>query len=443
MTYDFTKPANSLEEFWMPFTPQRFFKKHPRIVTRAQGMYYYDTEGKEVLDAIAGLWCVNAGHGNRHVNDAIKKQLDTLDYVSFFQYGNPTAFQAASRACGVMPERFSKVFFSNSGSEAVETALKIALNYHRMRGDAGRKILIGRERAYHGMNFGCISVGGITPYHANFGQTLPMVDHIRHTHDLEHNAFKKGQPEYGAHFADDLERIIQFHDASNVAAVIVEPVSGATGVLPPPKGYLEKIRAICDKHGVLLIFDEVITGFGRFGSISSTTHFNVMPDIITMAKGLTNGIVPMGATFVAQHVYDAFMKGPEYAVELMHGYTYSGHPLAAAAVIGVLDAVKEDNIWENAKKMAKPFEDAVHTLKGKPHVIDIRNAGILACIQLAPTKPEDPGKLAREISWELFNRGLMVRYSGPQLYICPPLILDQNHIDRIVTSIGKALDDLG
>jgi beta-alanine--pyruvate transaminase len=441
MAYDFTTAANSLDEFWMPFTPVRYFKKSPRMVVKAEGMYYYDAEGKEIIDGIAGLWCVNAGHGNPKVKEAIKAQLDTLDYVSFFQYGNPTAFKAASRLCAAMPKDFGHVFFSNSGSEAVETALKIALNYHRLKGEGTRRILIGRERSYHGVNFGGISVGGITPNRAYFGQLLPNIDHIPHTYNLEKNAFSKGQPKWGAHLADDLERRILLHDPKNVAAVIMEPVAGATGVLPPPEGYLKKVAEICKKYGVLLIFDEVITGFGRFGAISSADYFGVQPDIITMAKGITNGTIPMGATFVTNEIHDAFMKGPEHVIELMHGYTYSGHPVAAAAAIGTLDAMQDGKIWENAQKMAKPFEDAVHSLKNKPRVIDIRNCGILAAIELEAGPKDDFFKHCREASWELFHRGAMVRFGGggANLYLCPPLILNQNHIDRLVTLVGEVL----
>lgn len=442
MSYDFTTAGNSTNEFWMPFTPMRYFKESPRMVVRADGMYYYDQDGKEILDAIAALWCVNAGHNQPKISEAVKAQLDTLDFVSNFQYASPTPFRAASRLVAMMPDHIGHVFFSNSGSEAVETALKMAINYHRLRGEGTRRLLIGRERAYHGMNFGCISVGGISPNRTAFhGQLLPAVDHLPHTHNLEHNAFSRGQPAWGAHLADELENLILHHDPSNVAAVIVEPVAGATGVLPPPKGYLEKIEATCRKYGVLMIFDEVITGFGRFGAISSAPHFGVTPDIITMAKGITNGVVPMGATFVSKGVYDAFMKGPEQTVELMHGYTYSGHPLACAALIGTLDTIQDQNIWDNAKKMDKPFEDAVHTLKDKPRVVDIRNAGILAAIQLRPEAGDDPYRITREVSWKLFARGAMIRYSGPNLYLCPPLIFNQKHLDQMVTMLGDALDE--
>lgn len=443
MAYDFTTAANSVEEFWMPFTPQRLFKKAPRMVVRASGMYYYDENNKPILDAAAGMWCVNAGHDQPKVKEAIKAQLDLLDFAPAFQFGHPTVFKAASRVIAGMPKAYTHVFFSNSGSEAVDTALKMALAYHRIKGDGTRRTLIGRERAYHGVGFGGISVGGLPYNRAAFGQLLPNIDHLPHTHDLTRNAFAKGQPDHGLEYADALERLVYLHDPSNIAAVIVEPVSGSTGVLPPPKGYLKRIREICDKYGILMIMDEVITGFGRFGAMSSAEYFGVTPDIITMAKGLTNGTVPMGATFVKKDIYEAFMNGPEQFIELMHGYTYSGHPLAAAAVIGNLDAVNDQKIWENAKKMEKPFEDAMHSLKGKPRIVDIRNCGILAGIQIEdhPDK-NDPGKHCRDVAYELFRRGIMVRYTGPNICVSPPLTMDLNHLDEIVTKIGDVLNDL-
>ena len=438
--YDFTTAANSLEEFWMPFTPQRYFKDAPRMIVSADGMYYKDQDGKPILDGVAGLWCVNAGHNHPRVKEAIKAQLDILDYAPNFQFGHPTAFKAASRLVADMPDPISHVFFSNSGSEAVDTALKIALAYHRVRGQGTRRVLIGRERGYHGVGFGGISVGGLPYNRAAFGQLLPNVDHLPQTHNLEHNAFKKGMPDWGAHLADDLEKIIILHDPENVAAVIVEPVAGSTGVLPPPVGYLKRLREICDKYGVLLIFDEVVTGFGRFGSVSSSTYFGVIPDIITSAKGITNGTVPMGATFVGEHIYDAFMHGPEKVIELMHGYTYSGHPLACAAALGTMDAYNEDKIFENSVKMAPVLEAAIHTLRGKPHVVDIRNCGLLAGVQLAEHSKEDPARYAREVSYELFRRGAMVRYTGMNLYLSPPLIVNAAQIEQLVTMIGDVLD---
>ena len=437
--YDFTTSSNSLEEFWMPFTPQRFFKDHPRMVVSAKGMYYKSDDGRDILDAAAGMWCVNAGHNPPRVIEAIKSQLDLMGYAPCFQYGHPTAFKAASRLVAAMLPSISQVFFSNSGSEAVDTALKIALAYHRAKGDAGRRVLLGRERAYHGVGFGGISVGGLTYNRAAFGQLLPNVDHLPHTHNLEHNAFKRGMPEWGAHLADALENLVQFHDPQNVAAVIVEPVSGSTGVLPPPKGYLNRIREICDRHGILLIFDEVVTGFGRFGAASSSDYFGVVPDIITTAKGVTNGMIPMGATFVSQSVYDAFMKGPEKTIELMHGYTYSGHPLAAAAALATMDCYTEDGIFDNAKNMAPVLEDAVHSLKGHPRIVDIRNCGMVAGIQLEEAKGDDPYKYAREASYKLFEMGAMVRQSGPNLYMSPPLIINREEIEKLVSMISDSI----
>lgn len=443
MTYNFATAPNSTEEFWMPFTPQRLFKGAPRMVVRAKGMYYYDEQGKEILDGAAGMWCVNAGHDQPQVKEAIVAQLNDLDYAPAFQFGHPSVFRAASRLIAGMPQGFSHVFFSNSGSEAVDTALKIALAYHRMKGNGTRRLLVGRERAYHGVNFGGISVGGLPYNRVAFGQLLPNVAHLPHTHDLKRNAFARGMPEHGMDYADHLEKIVYLHEAENIAAVIVEPVSGSTGVLPPPKGYLKRLREICDKYGILMIMDEVITGFGRFGAISSSDYFGVVPDIITTAKGLTNGVVPMGATFVRKEIYDAFMKGPEQFIELMHGYTYSGHPLAAAAVIGTMDAVQDQKIWENAKAMEKPFEDAMHSMRDLPHVVDIRNCGILAGIQIEdhPDKG-DTGKFARDAAYEMFRRGLMLRYTGNNICVSPPLTFDQNHLDRLVTTFSEVMRDL-
>lgn len=431
--YDFTTAANSLEEFWMPFTPQRFFKDAPRIVVAADGMYYTDQDGKQILDGTAGLWAVNAGHNKARIKEAMTAQMNTLDYAPNFQMGHPTAFKAASRLVAAFPEDFTHVFLSNSGSEAVDSALKIALAYQRCRGKGGKKVLIGRERSYHGVGFGGISVSGVGYVRTQFSQLLPHVDHLPHTHNLQHNAYKRGEPEWGAHLADELENLVALHGGDNIAAVIVEPIAGAPGVLPPPKGYLKRLRELCTKHDILLIFDEVVTGFGRLGSFSASDYFDVVPDMITTAKGLTNATVPMGATFVTDKIYNEFMKGPEKVTEFMHGYTYSGHPLACAAAIATLDVFQEENILENSKKMAPLFEEAVHSLKGLPNVVDIRNLGMLAAVQLADKPGDDPYGLARDVSFELFRRGVFIRNNGANLIISPPLILDANHIDQMVT----------
>lgn len=437
--YDFSTSANSLEEFWMPFTPQRFFKNAPRIVVSADGMYYKDRDGKEILDGTAGLWAVNAGHNRRQIKEAMKAQMELLDYAPNFQLGHPTAFKAASRLVAAMPDHISHVFMSNSGSEAVDTALKIALVYQRIRGKPTKKVLIGRERSYHGVGFGGISVGGVPYVRTSFSQLLPYVDHLPHTHSIEHNAFQKGEPSWGVHLADELENIVSLHGAENIAAVIVEPVAGAPGVLPPPKNYLKRLRELCTKHEILLIFDEVVTGFGRLGAISSSTYFGVEPDIITTAKGLTNAAVPMGATFVSSKIYNEFMQGPEKVTEFMHGYTYSGHPLACAAAIATLDVFAEDNILDNAVRMAPVFGDAVHALKGLPRIVDIRNMGILAAVQFEDYTADDPYYYAREISYELFRQGVFIRNNGANLIISPPLILDQNHVDQMMTMLGSVI----
>lgn len=442
MTYDFTTPPNSLEEHWMPFTPQRWFKKNPRILVSADGMYYKDQEGREILDGCAGLWCVNAGHNKPKIKQAIKDQLELLDYTSNFQMASGTAFKAASRLVNAFPKDYDHVFFCNSGSEAVDTALKIALAYWRSKGQGHRQVLIGRERAYHGVGFGGISVGGI-PYNRKvFGSLLPKIDHLPHTYDYEHNAFSKGEPAWGAHLADNLENILTLHDPENVAAVIVEPVSGSTGVLPPPKNYLKRLREICDKHGILLIFDEVVTGFGRMGKITSAEYFGVMPDMICCAKGITNGTVPMGAVFTRQGIYQEFLKGPETTMEFMHGYTYSGHPLAAAAAIATLDTYIEEKLFENAAAIAPKWEEAMHSLKGKPRVRDIRNLGILCGLELDFGPEDDYGLHARNLFIKLYEKGLMTRYSGNNICLSPPLMLDENHIDRMVTTIAEALHEI-
>src|SRR2546430_13479954 len=362
--------------FWMPYTANRQFKKAPRLLARAEGMYYWTLEGRQVLDGCAGLWCVNAGHSRPKIVEAVRRQVATMDFAPTFQMGHPIAFEFADRLARIAPPGLSRVFFTNSGSEAVDTALKIALAYHRARGEGQRTRLIGRERGYHGVNFGGISVGGMVANRKMFGTLLAGVDHIRHTHDTR-NVFSRGQPAHGAELADDLERVIALHDASTIAAVIVEPVAGSTGVLLPPKGYLQRLREICDKHGILLIFDEVITGFGRVGAPFAASHFGVTPDLMTLAKGLTNGAVPMGAVVVKRHIHDAFMNGPEHLIEFFHGYTYSAHPLACAAGIGTLQTYADEGLLTRGATMAPTFEDAVHSLKDLPNVIDVRNIGLV------------------------------------------------------------------
>jgi beta-alanine--pyruvate transaminase len=427
-----------LDAYWMPFTANRQFKKAPRLLARADGMYFWTPEGRQVLDGVAGLWCVNAGHARPKIVQAIQQQAAELDYAPPFQMGHPKAFELAERLVKIAPAGMNKVFYTNSGSESVETALKMAIAYHRVRGEGQRTRLIGRERGYHGVNFGGISVGGMVANRKMFGTLLAGVDHIRHTHDPARNAFSREQPAHGAEFADDLERLIALHDASTIAAVIVEPVAGSTGVLIPPQGYLQRLREICDKHGILLIFDEVITGFGRTGQPFAAQTFGVTPDLMTVAKGITNGCVPMGAVFVKQHIHDAFMQGPEHLIEFFHGYTYSAHPLACAAALGTLDTYADDGLLTRASEMQACFADAVHSLKGLPNVIDVRNIGLVGGIELAP-RPEEPAKRAFEVFLDCWEQGVLIRTTGDTIALSPPLIIEKSHIDRIVSTVGEAI----
>ncbi|MFO7483514.1 aspartate aminotransferase family protein [Oceanibaculum nanhaiense] len=437
---DITRP-NDLESFWMPFTANRAFKKNPRMLVEAEGMHYTTADGRRILDGTAGLWCVNAGHRREKIVKAIQKQAEKLDYAPSFQMGHPLSFELASRLTTMLPG-YDRVFFTGGGSESVDTALKIAIAYHRVRGEGTRTRLIGRERGYHGVGFGGISVGGIVSNRKFFGSLLPGVDHLPHTHSPENQAFTRGQPEWGGHLADELERLVTLHDASNIAAVIVEPVAGSTGVLIPPKGYLQKLRSICDKHGILLIFDEVITGFGRLGSSFATEHFGVKPDLITTAKGLTNGCVPMGAVFARQGIYDTFMdNAPEGTIELFHGYTYSGHPLAAAAGLATLDVYKEEGLFERAAELAPYWEDAVHSLKGVGPVIDLRNLGIIAGIELEGI-PGKPTARAMEAFGKAYEKGLLIRTTGDIIALSPPLILEKSHIDEMFGTLGDVLKTL-
>ena len=427
-----------MDAYWMPFTANRQFKQAPRLLDKASGMHFWTPEGRQILDGIAGLWCVNAGHARPKIVKAIAEQAAEMDFAPPFNMGHPKAFELAERLVELTPAGLNRVFYTNSGSEAVETALKMAIGYHRARGDGARTRLIGRERGYHGVNFGGISVGGIVGNRKSFGPLLPGVDHMRHTHDLGRNAFSRGVPEHGAELADDLERLVALHDASTIAAVIVEPVAGSTGVLLPPRGYLQRLRSICDKHGILLIFDEVITGFGRLGSPFAATHFGVTPDLMTVAKGITNGCVPMGAVFAKQSIHDAFMTGPEHLIEFLHGYTYSAHPLACAAALGTLATYADDGLLTRGASMAPVFENALHSLKGVPHVIDIRNIGLVGGIELDPI-PGNPGKRAFDVFLECWERGVLVRTTGDTIALSPPLIVESSHIDQMVSTIADVL----
>jgi len=429
-----------LEPFWMPFTANRQFKASPRILVSAQDMHYTTEDGRKILDGTAGLWCVNAGHCRPRIIEAIQRQAQTLDYSPLFQMGHPGEFRAAGLIADLAPPGLNRVFFTNSGSEAVDTALKIVLAYHRARGEGHRTVLIGRERGYHGVGFGGISVGGIPANRKVFGSLLPRVDHLPHTHSLEHNAFSRGQPAWGAHLADELEtRLIALHDASNIAAVIVEPVAGSTGVLVPPKGYLERLRAICDKYGLLLIFDEVITGFGRTGRAFAAETFGVVPDLITFAKGVTNATVPLAGVIARREIYDAIVNNaPADTVELFHGYTYSGHPLAAAAAEATLALYHEEGLFERARNIAPRFEAALHNLKGLPQVIDIRNFGLMAAIELEPIAGK-PGSRGFQTFLKCYEKGILVRVTGDILALSPPLIINEKQIDELAATIAAVL----
>ncbi|PWV59112.1 aspartate aminotransferase family protein [Plasticicumulans acidivorans] len=431
-------PTPDMNALWMPFTANRQFKADPRLLVAAEGMYYTSHDGRQVLDGCAGLWCVNAGHGRRPIVEAVQRQVAELDYAPGFQMGHPAAFTLAERLVGLTEGKMGQVFFTNSGSESVDTALKIALAYHRVRGEGSRTRLIGRERGYHGVGFGGLSVGGIGPNRKLFGPLLPGVDHLPHTHNLEHNAFSKGQPAWGAHLADELERIVALHDASTIAAVIVEPMAGSTGVLMPPQGYLQRLREICDKYGILLIFDEVITGFGRLGAPFAFQRLGVVPDLMTTAKGITNGTVPMGAVFCRPGIYEAFMSGPESAIELMHGYTYSGHPLACAAGLATLDIYAEEKLLTRALELEGYFGESLHSLRGQPNVIDIRNLGLVGAVELS-SRDGKPGARAYDVFLECYRRGVMVRYTGETIAVSPPLIVERQHIDQLVGTLGEVL----
>src|ERR1700726_3884115 len=430
---------NDLEAYWLPFTPNRAFKAAPRLITRAKGMHYYTPDGRAVLDGTAGLWCTNAGHNRDPIVRAIAAQAAELDYAPAFQFAHPKAFELASRIAALAPADLDHVFFTNSGSEAVDTALKIALAYHNVRGEGARTRLIGRERGCHGVGFGGMSVGGIANNRKFFGTLLAGVDHLPHTYSREHQAFTKGEPDWGGHLADELERIAAMHDASTIAAVIVEPMSGSTGVLPAPKGYLPRLRAICDQHGILLVFDEVITGFGRLGHAFAAERYGVVPDMITFAKGITSGSVPMGGVIVRKGVYDAFMRGPEHVVELFHGYTYSAHPLACAAGLAALDLYRDEALFERARKLEPYWADAAMRLKGLPNVLDIRCVGLTAGIDLA-SRPDAVGRRAYEAMEHAFrSENLVIRINAETIAITPPLIVTESEIDQFFAKAANAI----
>ncbi len=436
--------APDLEAFWMPFTANRQFKAAPRLLGSAKGMYYTTVDGDRVLDGTAGLWCVNAGHGRAEIAEAVGRQVSTLDFAPTFQMGHPLAFEFAERLAAISPggpeAKLDRIFFTNSGSEAVDTALKIALAYQRAIGQGSRTRLIGRERGYHGVGFGGLSVGGMVNNRRVF-PTLNGTDHLRHTHDPAKNSFCEGQPEHGAELADDLERLVQLHGAETIAAVIVEPVAGSTGVLLPPKGYLERLRAIASKHGIVLIFDEVISGFGRLGAPFATDYFGVVPDIVTTAKGVTNGVVPMGAVFASRAIHDAMMTGPENVIELFHGYTYSGHPLACAAGIATLDIYEKEGLLTRGAELAEGWRNVWLALKGSRHVADIRTIGLVVGVELA-SRPDAPGARGYEAFVECLKRGLLIRASGDILALSPPLIVETGQIEEMARIFSSVIDDL-
>jgi beta-alanine--pyruvate transaminase len=435
----FEDPVGSLDAYWMPFTANRAFKQAPRMIEGAEGFHYHTTDGRQIVDAFSGLWTSGLGHCHPRIVEAVQTQVAKLDYCNAFQVGHPSAFQLAERLVDMAPAGLDHCFFVNSGSEAVETALKIALAYHRIRGDGTRNRLIGRERGYHGVNFGGISVGGIPPNRSMFsGALLPNVSHLPHTHHPEHNGFSRGQPQWGAHLADELERLVAFHGASTIAAVIVEPVAGSTGILVPPVGYLERLREICTRHGILLIFDEVITAFGRIGAAFGAERFAVTPDIITTAKGLTNGVIPMGAVLVNSEIHDSFMQGPDHAIEFFHGYTYSGHPVAAAAGLAALDVYATDGVFEQARANEQRFEDLLHSFGNAPNVVDVRNFGLMGVVELAPREGA-PGARGLDVHIECFHHGLMVRNGMDTIQFAPFLTATPEYFEQVFDVFGKVL----
>jgi beta-alanine--pyruvate transaminase len=438
MSADYGDNRPDLSAFWMPFTANRQYKDAPRLLVEASGMYYRTIDGDSVLDGTAGLWCCNLGHAREEITEAVSRQLATLDFAPTFQMGHPLPFRLAAALSEFAPPGLDRIFFTNSGSESVDTALKMALAYHRARGEGQRVRLIGREKGYHGVGFGGISVGGLVNNRRTY-LTLPGADHIAHTFDPERNAFSRGLPDHGAEKADEVERLVALHGAETIAAVIVEPVAGSAGVLPPPKGYLERLRAVCDRHGILLIFDEVITGFGRLGEPFAAQALGVIPDIMTTAKGITNGALPMGAVFAHRKVHDAIVQGPPAAIEFFHGYTYSGHPVACAAALASLEIYRRDGLFTRVKSLAGLWEDSLHALRGKPNVIDIRNIGLMGAIELSP-RPDAPGARGYEVLVKALKAGLLVRATGDIIALSPPLIVSEDEIGKLFDILGGVLD---
>ena len=430
-----------LQAHWMPFTANRQFKKDPRMMVAAQGRYYTDAEGRQIFDGLSGLWTCGLGHGREEIAEAIAQQARTLDYSPGFQFGQPKSFELANRIVELMPEGLNRVFFTGSGSESVETALKIARAYWRKHDQASKTRLIGRAKGYHGVNFGGISVGGLAPNRALYGQGIDAI-HLAHTM-LPENSFSRGMPTTGEHLANELEQQIMLHDASNIAAVIVEPMAGSAGVIPPPEGYLKRLRQICDQHNILLIFDEVITGFGRVGSYTGAAEFGVTPDLMTTAKQLTNGVVPMGAVIAKQEIYDIFMDkgGPEYMLELPHGYTYSGHPVACAAALAALDILEQEQLVARVKTMAPKFETMVHSLKGLHHIVDIRNYGLAAGLTIAAA-PGEPALRPYQIAMKCWQKGFYVRYGGDTVQLGLPFTVEKTEIDSVINALGESIKEL-
>jgi len=432
----------NLDPYWMPFTHNRYFKHHRplnRLLVAAKGAYYTTVDGQQLFDCLSGLWCSSLGHGPARIVEAVKQQLDRADYIPAFQVGSPETFRLAERIADVAPADLNRVFFTNSGSEAVDTSLKIALAYHRLNGNASRTRFIGREKGYHGVGFGGISVGGMVANRKMFAPAMmPGVDHLPHTHNLKEMAFSKGMPAWGVHLADELERIVALHDASTIAAVIVEPMQGSAGVIVPPAGYLQRLRQICDRHGILLIFDEVICGFGRMGDWFGAQAFGVTPDLMTFAKCVNNGTVPMGGVIARQGIYDAFMQGPEHMVEFFHGYTYSAHPLAVAAAHATLDIIAQDDVPRRFADLAARIEAGAHALRGEPNVIDIRNCGAAAAVELAP-RDGQVGVRGLKVFEEGLKRGMLLRFTGDTIAMAPPVITTQAELDSMFNAVGEAI----